>query len=227
MKAMGAGVARDLSAQCRSYGAADRGIHRSYEIHYGGAHSGSAVLPFVLLEMGVRGGPEPMEHRPVTTMLAPLLDLDENAYEDLRPFDVPVLHPGRTLLEKLGLLHVAATRRLEASLDFRAARIGRHFYDVHQILGHEPARELLSDRDEVARILAESASISQEHFGAYEPPPRGGYAQSPAFGARRGEVDAELRVAYEDAEAGLRLGGEAWPTWHEVQARVAEYAHLL
>jgi hypothetical protein len=138
-----------------------------------------------------------------------------------------VLHPGRTLLEKLALLHVASVQLLNGGFDVRAARVGRHFYDVHQILGHEPARELRSDRDEVARILREAAAISQEHFGASEPPPQGGYAHSPAFIARTPELDAEFRAAYQDAEAGLRLGPTEWPSWDGVQSRVAESSHLL
>jgi hypothetical protein len=82
---MGTETAIDLAAECRKHGFADRGIHRSYEVHYAGAHTGDAVLPFVLLEMGVRGGPEPAESRSIRTMLAPTLDLDEAAYQDLTP----------------------------------------------------------------------------------------------------------------------------------------------
>jgi hypothetical protein len=226
MKGMGDAAAADIEAECRGQDAS-RGIHRSYQLHYPASHGGSAVLPYVLLEMGVRGGPEPHEARPIGTMLAQELELDEGAYEDLRPFDVPALHPGRTLIEKLGLLHVAAMGLQAGTMDPRAARIGRHFYDVHQILGYEPARELLADRDEVARIIAEAAAISEEQFGNHEPPPKGGYANSPAFGARTEAADAVLRAAYEDAQDGLRLGPDPWPTWDAVQARVAEHAHLL
>lgn len=87
----------------------------------------------VLLEMGIRGGHHPRELVTIASLLGNALeeaDINLAEYEDLKPFEVLVLHPGRTLLEKLAHIHeislrLVADEQLEPDL-----RTGRHFYDV-------------------------------------------------------------------------------------------------
>ena len=65
-----------------------------------------------------------------------------------------MLHPGRTLLEKLA--HVDSEAQM-LKKDVSAApdrRIGRHFYDVFQLLGDDRVVALLRDRDQTAAIIA-------------------------------------------------------------------------
>ena len=56
-------------------------------------------------------------------------------FEDLAPFEVSVLHPGRTLLEKLVLIHALAQQLMADPSTPIPPRNGRHFYDVYQLLG--------------------------------------------------------------------------------------------
>lgn len=58
----------------------------------------------ILVELGQSGGPNPRSDRSVTSLLSRQLDaagFGTSAWSDLAAFDVAVLHPGRTLVEKL------------------------------------------------------------------------------------------------------------------------------
>jgi hypothetical protein len=58
----------------------------------------------ILLELGQSGGPNPHDVRPVESLLSRQLKargFDTAAWSDLAAFDVAILHPGRTLIEKL------------------------------------------------------------------------------------------------------------------------------
>ena len=58
----------------------------------------------ILVELGQSGGPHPHESRPVTSLLGRQLStggFETMPWDDLAEFHVPVLHPGRTLIEKL------------------------------------------------------------------------------------------------------------------------------
>ena len=58
----------------------------------------------ILVELGQSGGPHPSDRLPVTGILARQLaqaGIDIEEFADLAPFHMLMLHPGRTLLEKL------------------------------------------------------------------------------------------------------------------------------
>lgn len=65
----------------------------------------------VLIEMGVKGGRHPHERVGISCLLGDDLEAagtDLSEFTDLEPFEVVVLHPGRTLLEKLVHIHAMA-----------------------------------------------------------------------------------------------------------------------
>ena len=72
---------------------------------------GSGVLSAgVLLELGARGGTLPSELMAVRSLVAEhgrAAELDAS-FEESAPFEIRVLHPTRTLVEKLMILHHAA-----------------------------------------------------------------------------------------------------------------------
>lgn len=152
--------------------------------------------------MGVRGGPHPHELVPIGCLLGDVLDAagtDLSEFADLEPFEVLVLHPGRTLLEKLVHIHTVA-RALER--DAAAApdsRVGRHFYDVFQLLGDDRVLTLLADRDQTEAVMTSIEEIRRAHFGGSdetESRPEGGFAASPAFDLHA-DVSLRLRAGYE------------------------------
>lgn len=64
--------------------------------------------------------------------------LDADEWAEFGPFVAHVLAPERTLLEKLSALHTAAMLQSES-----LAKMGRHIYDVYQLLGSEQVLEAL------------------------------------------------------------------------------------
>ena len=96
-------------------------------------------------------------------LVAEGIDLDE--FDDLSAFGWTVLHPGRTLLEKLVLIHALAQQLIADPSRPIVPRSGRHFYDGYRLLGDGPVCELLEDRDEVRDLLASVEEITERHFG--------------------------------------------------------------
>lgn len=156
----------------------------------------SRYEPVVRLEMGVRGADHPAHQtHPIQPTLADVFDQtsrDRTGYADLDAFPVPVLHPARTLWEKVVLLH-----SLVESGEFERAeptRIGRHYGDVGALLALSAVAEALADPDERRMIDASVRDVSRRWFGG-DPPsvPDGGYAHSRAF-----TPDAQTREVLED-----------------------------
>ncbi len=114
------------------------------------AYEGAGVLSYlttgVLLEMGSRGGPDPNTVRTVTSLMGDQAERIESGspteLPDLRPFDVTVLAPERTLAEKLAFLHHRATVGDTDNLRQGA----RHLYDVAMLLNHDDVINVLSAR---------------------------------------------------------------------------------
>lgn len=185
------------------------GVKRYIKYHYPLRRTAdSALSPGVTLEMGSRGGPEPMEQHPLRSIIANYaigaLGDPQDAWEELKPFDVNVLGAERTLLEKLSAVHSIAT---DASrLASAPAGWGRHFYDIHQILQSDDIRAKLTAMgpEEVTRLVLDIEERSAEGGFATAPRPANGFASSTAFDSE-GPAAAEVRRAYTAAE-GLMYG---------------------
>ena len=146
-----------------------------------------------------------------------------DAFDDLRPFEVAVLHPGRTLLEKLGLVH----SKLGSSPSQSAARQhARHYYDIYQLLGDDHAVALLRDQAAVEQVMRSISEVSESYFGGGELRPAGGWARSPAFDAV-GDDSRRLRTAYSATMADLYFGSGDPPAFEAICLRVAELGELL
>jgi predicted nucleotidyltransferase component of viral defense system len=234
MKRMSDRAAAGVGGTATRFGEAETGRHRSYDIHYPTLRSATDLIrTSVLLEMGVRGGAEPSDSMAIGYVLGDVLaeaGTDLSDFSDLGPFEVVVLHPGRTLLEKLVGVHAEA-RRLAAD-PFRAAdrRTGRHFYDIYELLADQPVRDLLADRSAVERILEEVAATTLAHFTkpgeTVEVRPPGGFANSPAF-KLASDVSERLRAAYEETMPELYFGTGRLPSWEAIARRVIENRGLL
>jgi hypothetical protein len=112
MKAMGEVAAAGVGGEATGVGGAESGRHRSFAVSYPARREPTALIATsVLLEMGVRGGSHPHESVVIGSLLGDTLDTpgtDLAEYEDLAPFELRVLHPARTLLEKLVHIHELA-----------------------------------------------------------------------------------------------------------------------
>lgn len=232
MKEMAQVVTSALSGPCTSQ-SAETGRHRTYAISYSVRQPEiSGLRPEILLEMGVRGGPEPHSNESITPLIRdPLEDSDFQVddYEDLAEFSVHVLHPARTLLEKLTIVHQIATKVESGEITTIPNRSERHPHDIYELLGDGRVLAFLEDRDNVDRVLSDIERVTVEFFIAdgetYIGRPNGGFADSPVF-ARTSKASELFRSSYEQNMPLLYYGPDL-PSWDEVLARVQDAGSLL
>lgn len=233
MKQMSAAAAAGIGGEASPVGGAESGRHRSYEVSYPATREPTALVrTSVLLEMGVRGGSHPHDPVAISCLLGDVLEAagtDLSEFADLEPFEVVVLHPGRTLLEKLVHIHEVAVELAADAARQPDRRSGRHFYDVFQLLGDGRVLDLLADHEQVEQIIDSIEKTTRDHFGGSDDSdlrPAGGFAASPAFDLDA-EVSLRLRAAYESTMPELYFGAGPLPTWDAICGRVAERRDLL
>jgi hypothetical protein len=211
-----------------------KGEHLTEALRYPRQVTGAAILsPDVLLEMGIRGSDEPphliLPIEPLITGLLREVNFEVDEYEDLVPFMVPVLHPGRTLVEKVMILHTKVTSGTWSnggSLN-DPSRIGRHYHDIHRLLELPGVREWLENREEFLAAVADHEAINRECFNIEVPPrPAGGYSMSDAF---RSDFFDNNRLGsfYEGAMNDLFIGPGTPPPWIDVMTTIQGAAELL
>lgn len=202
----------------------ETGVHRNVRYLYPARLPPSTVTEGVLLEMGRRGGGYPHERRALRSMIASYaigLGLaSEDEYEEFASFEIDVLSPERTLVEKLALLHRLSRTDRGAGL----AGQGRHLYDIFKLLTAESViAKLRADPGTVAR-LAEDADRESARWGLpYDRRPERGFADSPAFNVTEAPA-VNLRRGLE-AAAGLVYGSV--PSFEECISAIQESADLL
>ena len=211
-----------------------RGEHLTEALRYPQQVTGAAILsPDVLLEMGIRGSDEPphviLPIEPMITTLLREVNFGVDEYKDLVPFMVPVLHPGRTLVEKVMLLH---TKVMNGTWSNGGAlndpsRIGRHYHDIHRLLELASVRKWLENREEFFASVADHEVVNRECFSIEVPPrPDSGYAMSDAF---RSDFLGSSRLGsfYESAMNDLFIGPGTPPAWVDVMATLQGAVDLL
>ncbi len=233
MKAMGAAAAAGISGSAFSVGGSETGRHRSYAVSYPATRKATTLIrTAVLLEMGVRGGHHPHASVPITCLLGDVLDAagtDLSEFTDLEPFSLSVLHPARTLLEKLVHIHAVAQALVADTARQPDPRSGRHFYDVFQLLGDDRVLDLIADRGQVQQVLESIDEITRDYFAGSDETelrPSDGFATSPAFDLDT-DVSLRFRAAYESTMPELYFGTDPLPTWDAVCSRVADRRALL
>lgn len=205
------------------------GVKRKVKYHYPlRAVASTALTEGVILEMGSRGGPEPMERRSLRSIAADYaiseLGESEDQWEEFAFFDVNVLGAERTLLEKLSAVH-SITSDPPRSIESAPAGWGRHFYDIHQLLQSDEIRAKLADmgRDEVQRLVIDIEERSAAARWHYAERPVDGFASSPAFDATAPVAD-DVRRAYQAVAA---LMYDSIVPLEECLATVHNWAELL
>lgn len=187
----------------------------------------SWLRPTIRLELGIRGGPEPHSSTGLNMLLVDALREGgiDSAYEDLGDFDVAVLHPARTLVEKLALVNELAEKCADdPAFDFPQAQ-GRHFYDIFMLLGTSLVTDFLDDRETFAEIIKDCERVSREDFGSTYQRPPGGYASGVAFTSGP-EVQEQLARAHESAKE-MYYGSDTYPSFSDVVERVRATSHLI
>ncbi len=193
-----------------------------------GRSEAEGISSGVLLEMGIRGSEQPHEILEAGCLLADAMTQagqDIRKYDDLRPVRVPVLHPGRTLLEKLAVIHTSLSGE-PGEADCQ--KHGRHYYDIHQLLGDDRVRAMLNDRPQVEQVIASIQDITDKYFTKPDEHrklvrPEDGWASSTAFDAS----NAYLAEGYTRSMELLSLDPDGCPTFADICARVRANRDLL
>jgi Nucleotidyl transferase AbiEii toxin, Type IV TA system len=194
--------------------------------HSGNAPAAIADPGGLLLELGQTGGPKPSRLRPVESLLArELAATDVGQWDDLVAFDVPILHPARTLIEKLLRVNNFVLDPAKRDSVHGWPRIGRQFYDIWALLEIDEVLELLDDEEQVSQILTSAYEVSQA-FGGDHPVPSGGFAASIAFDPS-GEFADRLRREHNTAMGAFYYGADTPPSFENVLDRVHANAGLL
>ncbi len=217
LKAVATRAAEDLGLEAQLV-RSTRGIKRDLVYEYPAAYpEPSRLTAGVLLEMGIRGGPEPHEPREVNSYVAEAAaqrGIGREEFEEFTPVVVLTLRPERTLVEKLALVHDRASR-LDATPDSLGGQ-GRHVYDVCRLLRTESVRDAIRVPGAVPALAADAEAHSDRHGFPFTPRPPGGYADSPAW-ADAAPTRRAMEQAYA-ATSGLIWG--SMPTFDECLAEV-------
>jgi Domain of unknown function (DUF1814). len=171
-----------------------RGIHRTVVFAYGArASAREGLSATIILEMGIRGGAYPTAVRQLQSMLGAALAESGIDDESIQPFDMTVLHPRRTLVEKLFAIHCACELWLEGRTG-AIDRQTRHLSDIYALLGDEDVaafvgsaeyHELIPEIDEFGRTYFSRDHRTPDRF-------RFGGSRSLAPGeALRAAIEAE------------------------------------
>jgi hypothetical protein len=219
-------------AEKRNSGGKPGSMHRSVYLSAPLSQQTSSSLAIadpggILVELGQSGGDHPADRRPVTSILARQLataDVPVEAFADLASFEVLMLHPARTLLEKLLRVNnfvLDAARRS----DHGWTRIGRQFYDIWALLGDDQVVTFLQDRVTAAAVLADCIRVSED-FAPDLPPPSGGFAACEAFNPDWDHA-SQLRVEHDSAMRDLYYGATTPPSYDDVIERIKSNANLL
>lgn len=195
--------------------------------HGTSAASAIADSSAVLLELGQSGGPNPTITASVQSLLSRQLqaaNFDTDEFEDLTAFEVSILHPGRTLLEKLLRVNNFTSDPDGAGIH-GWPRIGRQLYDIWALLGNSDVLELLANSSLVSEILESCYEVS-EAFTPDRLPPKGGFANCLAFD-ENGPHAKRLKEEHDRAMSSLYYGTDQPPSFTEVLVRIKESEQLL
>ena len=190
-----------------------------------GTASGGGISKSVRVESGRRGGPRPSETKIIRPWLADVIPQLENEPE-FASFTVTVLHPARTLVEKLFVAKELGAKLLADTEAKVPSRQARHLDDIYRLLSNKsPAPSHLNATNDLEAIVRDSESISHKWFGSEVGAFSGSFADTAVF------TDPTLTGRIVDALAKtcseLCYPGTQIPTWEEVVATVAQHRELL
>ena len=224
VKALVAGAAAATTVDALTVPTATtKGVKRGARFHYRSSTRAAVggLSDGVFLEIGSRGGAMPTSTMSIRSLIA---EHDSSRIGDVPEadtFEVRVLRPARTLVEKLVLLHTATCDPNPAAL----VRGARHYYDIHQLLQR---REVRDEINEVGITILARDVLTYSTAAALpaQPRPLGGFADSAAFtpGSHLDFVQAD----YQSRVLGALLWPRAArPSFDACLAAVGALRHVL
>ncbi|MFH1653573.1 MAG: nucleotidyl transferase AbiEii/AbiGii toxin family protein [Pseudomonadota bacterium] len=137
----------------------------------------SGILPYIKMEMGFRGGPEPYDFVDIQSIIGKEILRQKpsilNEIENIKYFNLKILDPLRTFVEKVFSIHRAYFQK-------RLIDKERHFYDLYCLLGHDNVSSRLGSKEHMD-IKADVARYDREKFSNEHIPEGLIFTSSPAF----------------------------------------------
>ena len=189
-------------------GGSTTGVKRSTRYPYTRDSRNPAISESVLLELGNRGGAWPSSTHIFRSLICHYVRSEGapggELFQEFEPFEVEVLAPVRTLLEKLAAVHCAVQLENAPAI----AQSGRHLYDIFHLLSNEEVRGDLRrlGQNAVAELSEEINTHSARALLDWAPRPDGGFADSPVFDAQH-PARASIVSAFDFAQD-LFFGGK-------------------
>jgi len=201
-------VADELSTrQVPVWSLKDEGGEQTYKIRFEyprlTASTDAYMPPSVLIELGSRSEHWPVEKRAIDSLVG------EELPQAANPFEVQVIQPGRTFLEKATILHSEYFRPEVKSMP---PRYSRHWHDVYQLLLKDVGQEALMDIDLMTRVIDHKKVFWHQDWNNFNRIIRGELHLLPSP-----YRDESLRQDYERMSQML---GEAAPTYDEMMELV-------
>ena len=198
-----------------------KGVKRTAAFAYPANHASGALKTSVLMELGKRGGALPFRRLFVQPLVA---EHAESAglpveFEEAEPIGLLVLEPVRTLVEKLVLLHAAASGGDER----RKVITARHYYDVDQLLQNRAVLEHLA-QNPIDIMAREVVQHSQAVGLSASTRPSGGFAASRAWDTGTATVAA---AAYRSITQTLLWPNAPVSTFEQCCQRIHAHALVL
>jgi len=177
----------------------------------------------IRVELSTWGGAIPSEVKELKSLVAEHAATlgSTRVGDEFESFEITVLRPERTLVEKLVILHDAATSQDE----MRQRRTARHYYDIWCLLGHAETRNQLAG--DAVMVLAEEVLThnTASKTSATRRRPSGGFAESQAF-SNRGPLAARDEYSKRVVPRLIWPGCDQ-PSYDDCLARVQQFASML
>ncbi|MEX1163972.1 MAG: nucleotidyl transferase AbiEii/AbiGii toxin family protein [Nitriliruptor sp.] len=202
-----------------------RGVDLHWRYPYEPVTGGPAAFDAtadIRIELTVMGGTHPNTAASVKAMVTEHAETipDFPQYDDLSPVAIETLAPERTLVEKLAMLHDAASTATPEKPG-RLIKAGRHYYDIDMLLNNDDLRSRIN-AGWVAGIAEDADAWSAQGGFPFTPRPANGFASSPAF-----NNDALMGIIETSYHLALDWVWGAKPPLDECIASVKEHAALL
>jgi predicted nucleotidyltransferase component of viral defense system len=124
--------------------------------------SGEYIPQRVIIELGARALLEPNEPKVVQSIIGQIYP--EQAFT-IQPFEVIVVVPTKTFLEKIMLLHEEFLKPIET---IRHYRMSRHLYDIEKLMDHEYGKEAIKDKNLFETLVQHRSKYSPIRGISYE-----------------------------------------------------------
>lgn len=102
---------------------------------------GEYIPQRVIIELGARALLEPNEQKEIQSIIGQIYP--EQAFT-IQPFEVIVVVPTKTFLEKIMLLHEEFLKPIEK---IRHYRMSRHLYDIEKLMDHDYGKEAIKNKE--------------------------------------------------------------------------------